>query len=322
MEAQKERELVKFTNHKGELEVYDWTDNQKVVTNEVGLNNVEDIDEGVLISDWGISLSYNNIDEDFSSFKVAYPHEQLKVNGIIDKVCPIAKGSRCLIKAGVNVGKKTLIKMMAASISASHPEVKQFALLIDERPEEVSDFEDNFKGKTIASTFDADDDDHVLKAELTLSVLKRLVENGEDVVLYIDSISRLARSYNVIAPSNEKILSGGVTGSSLHKVKEVLGAARCFKDHKGSLTIISTVLEGTDSKADDAVRTELIGTGNCIIQLSDKLAAQGYFPAVDVMSSKTRNDELIRPKNQWVEVILKNAYSDSCRKYQEILRIK
>lgn len=299
------RILTVFTDKDGNRNVYDWTDNQRLVETEMDLSVYK---EGVILEydTETDEAEYRQSDEgdDFSLYKVDYPHDQLRVNGIIDKVCPIAKGSRALIRAGVNVGKTTLIKMMAESVAQNHPEVKQFALLIDERPEEVSDFEDNFKGKTISSTFDMSDDDHIFKAEMTLEVCKRLVENGEDVVLYIDSITRLGRSYSNESGKDEKILTGGVTAKAIHHIREFLGAARCFKDHKGSLTVVATVLEGTGSKADEYILQELIGTGNCIIQLDESLAVKGYFPAVNVIGSKTRNDELIRPRNPQVQKTL------------------
>ena len=315
------RKLVKFTFN-GKSDVYDWTNNQERVTGSYPDILEVDQKEGTLFTPSEISREYefemNPSGRDFYKMEVAYPHEQLRVNKIIDLVSPVAKGSRALVFASVNVGKTTLIKMMASSVAVNHPSVKQYALLIDERPEEVSDFRKNFKGMTIASTFDEEDEDHVLKAEMALEVLKREVEMEEDVVLYIDSATRLARSYSNLASSSEKILSGGITGSSLKKIKKILGAARCFEGCKGSLTIICTVLEGTDSKADDAVKTELYGSSNCIIQLDSRLSKLGYFPAINILESSTRNDEVIRPQNKLVERI-KELESSPIEAYKALI---
>ena len=256
----------------------------------------------------------------YEGYAVAYPHELYRTHKVIDLACPIAKGSRALILAGPNTGKTTLLKSVSAAIAANNPSAMQFAMLIDERPEEVNDFEKSFPGYVASSTFDEGDQDHVDLAEQIIKACKSTVEQGVDVVLYIDSLTRLARSYSNLAPAGEKILSGGITNTALQSVKKILGAARCFENKQGSLTIIGTILEGTDSKADDAIKTELVGTSNCVIKLSSEVADAGYFPAIDITKSRSRNDELIRPRNQVFYRVLSTYRNEAVEAYKAMLQ--
>lgn len=213
---------------------------------------------------------------------------------IIDLFAPIGKGQRGLIVAQPKTGKTVLLKQIANAISANHPEVHMIVLLIDERPEEVTDMARSVNAEVIASTFDEPAENHVKVANIVHEKAKRLVECGQDVVILLDSITRLARAYNTVAPSSGKVLSGGVEANALHKPKRFFGAARNIEGG-GSLTIIATALTETGSKMDDLIFEEFKGTGNMELQLDRKLANKRIFPAVDIPASSTRRDDLLLP---------------------------
>ena len=213
---------------------------------------------------------------------------------IIDFFAPIGKGQRGLIVAQPKTGKTVLLKQIANAIAEDHPEVYMIVLLIDERPEEVTDMARSVKAEVIASTFDEPAENHVKVANIVHEKAKRLVECGHDVVILLDSITRLARAYNTVAPSSGKVLSGGVEAQALHKPKRFFGAARNI-ENGGSLTIIATALTETGSKMDDVIFEEFKGTGNMELQLDRKLSNKRIFPAVDIPASSTRRDDLLLP---------------------------
>ena len=211
---------------------------------------------------------------------------------IIDLFSPIGKGQRGMIVSQPKTGKTMLLKDVANAIAANHPEVYQIILLIDERPEEVTDMQRNVKGEVVASTFDEPADRHVRVANIVLEKAKRLVECGHDVVILLDSITRLARAYNTVQPASGKILSGGVDANALHKPKRFFGAARNIEGG-GSLSIIATALTETGSKMDEVIFEEFKGTGNMELQLDRKISNRRIFPAIDLVSSSTRKDDLL-----------------------------
>lgn len=211
---------------------------------------------------------------------------------IVDLFSPIGKGQRGLIVSQPKTGKTMLLKDIANAISANHPEVYEIILLIDERPEEVTDMARNVKAEVIASTFDEPAERHIKVAELVLEKAKRLVECGHDVVILLDSITRLARAYNTVQPASGKVLSGGVDANALQKPKRFFGAARNI-ENGGSLTILATALTDTGSKMDDVIYEEFKGTGNMELQLDRKIANRRIFPAIDIMQSSTRRDDLL-----------------------------
>ena len=211
---------------------------------------------------------------------------------IIDLFSPIGKGQRGMIVAQPKTGKTMLLKDIANGIAANHPEVYQMILLIDERPEEVTDMQRNVQGEVIASTFDKEPSEHVRIANLVIDKAKRLVECGHDVVILLDSITRLARAYNTVQPASGKILSGGVDAAALNKPKRFFGAARNI-ENGGSLSIIATALTETGSKMDEVIFEEFKGTGNMELQLDRKISNRRIFPAVDLTSSSTRRDDLL-----------------------------
>jgi transcription termination factor Rho len=213
---------------------------------------------------------------------------------IIDLFAPIGKGQRGLIVAQPKTGKTVLLKQIANAIAANHPEVYMIILLIDERPEEVTDMARSVNAEVIASTFDEPAENHVKVANIVHEKAKRLVECGHDVVILLDSITRLARAYNTVAPASGKVLSGGVEAQALHKPKRFFGAARNI-ENGGSLTIIATALTETGSKMDDVIFEEFKGTGNMELQLDRKLSNKRVFPAVDIPASSTRRDDLLLP---------------------------
>ena len=212
---------------------------------------------------------------------------------IVDMVAPIGKGQRGLIVAQPKTGKTVLLKELANDILANNPEVYMIILLIDERPEEVTDMARSVNAEVIASTFDESADHHVKVASMVHEKAKRLAECGHDVVILLDSITRLARAYNTAQPASGKVLSGGVDANALHKPKRFFGAARNI-ENGGSLTIIATALTDTGSKMDDVIFEEFKGTGNMELQLDRKLANKRVFPAVDIMASSTRRDDLLQ----------------------------
>ncbi len=215
---------------------------------------------------------------------------------IIDLFSPIGKGQRGMIVSQPKTGKTMLLKDIANAIAANHPEVFQIILLIDERPEEVTDMQRNVKGEVVASTFDEPADRHVRVANIVLEKAKRLVECGHDVVILLDSITRLARAYNTVQPASGKILSGGVDANALHKPKRFFGAARNI-EKGGSLSIISTALTETGSKMDEVIFEEFKGTGNMELQLDRRISNRRIFPSIDLVSSSTRRDDLLLDEN-------------------------
>ncbi|WP_296638525.1 transcription termination factor Rho [Polaribacter sp.] len=211
---------------------------------------------------------------------------------IIDLFSPIGKGQRGMIVAQPKTGKTMLLKDVANAIAANHPEVYQIVLLIDERPEEVTDMQRSVRGEVVASTFDEPADKHVRVANIVLEKAKRLVECGHDVVILLDSITRLARAYNTVAPASGKILSGGIDANALHKPKRFFGAARNI-ENGGSLTIIATALTETGSKMDEVIFEEFKGTGNMELQLERNISNRRIYPAIDLIKSSTRRDDLL-----------------------------
>ena len=215
---------------------------------------------------------------------------------VVDMFSPIGKGQRGLIVAPPKTGKTVLLKDIANAISENHPEVYMIILLIDERPEEVTDMARSVKAEVISSTFDEPAERHVKVASIVLEKAKRMVECGHDVVILLDSITRLARAYNTVSPASGKVLSGGVDANALHKPKRFFGAARNI-ENGGSLTIIATALTETGSKMDEVIFEEFKGTGNMELQLDRKLSNKRIFPAVDITASSTRRDDLLLPKD-------------------------
>lgn len=215
---------------------------------------------------------------------------------IMDLFSPIGKGQRGMIVSQPKTGKTMLLKDIANAIAANHPEVYQIILLIDERPEEVTDMQRHVKGEVVASTFDREAHEHVKVANIVLEKAKRMVECGHDVVILLDSITRLARAYNTVQPASGKVLSGGVDANALHKPKRFFGAARNI-ENGGSLSIIATALTDTGSKMDEVIFEEFKGTGNMELQLDRKIANRRIFPAIDLTSSSTRRDDLLLDEN-------------------------
>lgn len=255
----------------------------------------------------------------FDHLKPLFPNEKFNLTKghndnlscrVVDLFSPIGKGQRGLIVAQPKTGKTMLLKDIANAIADNHPEVYMIILLIDERPEEVTDMERSVNAEVIASTFDEPADRHVKIAEIVLNKARRLVECGHDVVILLDSITRLARAYNTVQPASGKVLSGGVDANALHKPKRFFGAARNI-ENGGSLTIIATALTDTGSKMDDVIFEEFKGTGNMELQLDRKLSNKRIFPAVDIMASSTRRDDLLLSEDvlnrMW---ILRNFLSD------------
>jgi transcription termination factor Rho len=222
---------------------------------------------------------------------------------IIDMIVPIGKGQRCLIVSPPRAGKTVLLQNIANSIALNHPDVHLIVLLIDERPEEVTDMQRTVKGEVISSTFDEPPTRHVQVAEMVIEKAKRLVEHKQDVVILLDSITRLARAYNTVVPPSGKILSGGVDSNALHKPKRFFGAARNVEEG-GSLTIIATALVDTGSRMDEVIFEEFKGTGNSEIHLDRKLMEKRIFPCLDINKSATRKEELLLPDWQLQRVWL------------------
>ena len=242
----------------------------------------------------------------FDNLTPLYPTERLKMEiddptqkdktgRVIDIVAPIGKGQRSLIVAQPRTGKTVIMQNIAKAIEANHPEVFLMVLLIDERPEEVTDMRRTVKGEVISSTFDEPATRHVAVAEMVIEKAKRLAEHGKDVVILLDSITRLGRAYNTVVPSSGKVLTGGVDANALQRPKRFFGAARNLEEG-GSLTIIATALIDTGSRMDEVIFEEFKGTGNSELQLDRKVADRRIFPAIDVLKSGTRKDELITPK--------------------------
>ena len=251
----------------------------------------------------------------FDDLTPIYPTERLKLETLpteyamrmIDLISPIGKGQRGMIVAPPKVGKTTLLKKIANSITANNPEVELIVLLIDERPEEVTDMKRSIKGSVIYSTFDEQPEHHVKVAEMVLERAKRLTEQNKDVVVLLDSITRLARAYNLVIPSSGRTLSGGFDPAALHKPKRFFGAARNTED-AGSLTVLGTALVDTGSRMDDVIFEEFKGTGNMEVFLDRSLSEKRVFPAIDVNKSGTRRDELLLTSEEYntVNLIRKN----------------
>ena len=271
------------------------------------------------------ALEVNGRDLHFIKDRVAFeyltplfPQEKFNLTGknstlstrIVDLFAPIGKGQRAMIVAQPKTGKTMLLKDIANSISANHPEAYMMILLIDERPEEVTDMQRSVNAEVIASTFDEAAEKHVKVANLVLSKAQRMVECGHDVVILLDSITRLARAYNTVTPASGKILSGGVDANALHKPKRFFGAARKIEGG-GSLTIIATALIDTGSKMDEVIFEEFKGTGNMELQLDRKIANKRVFPAVDLVASSTRRDDLLHDETTQQRMwILRKYLSD------------
>jgi transcription termination factor Rho len=244
----------------------------------------------------------------FDNLTPLYPNNRLKMEvaepakkdfsaRVIDIVAPIGKGQRALIVAPPRTGKTVLLQNIAQSIAGNHPECYLIVLLIDERPEEVTDMQRSVQGEVISSTFDEPASRHVQVAEMVIEKAKRLVEHGRDVVILLDSITRLGRAYNTVVPSSGKVLTGGVDANALQRPKRFFGAARNIEEG-GSLTIIATALIDTGSRMDEVIFEEFKGTGNSEIVLDRKVADKRVFPAIDILKSGTRKEELITPKDQ------------------------
>lgn len=250
----------------------------------------------------------------FEHLTPLFPDEKFNITGkssnvstrVVDLFAPIGKGQRGLIVAQPKTGKTVLLKDIANAIAANHPEVYMIVLLIDERPEEVTDMARSVNAEVISSTFDEPAERHVRVANMVLEKAKRLVECGHDVVILLDSITRLARAYNTVAPASGKVLSGGVDANALHKPKRFFGAARNIEEG-GSLTILATALTETGSKMDDVIFEEFKGTGNMELQLDRKLSNRRIFPSVDIIASSTRREDLLLDKGMLDKIwILRN----------------
>ncbi|MDT0646742.1 transcription termination factor Rho [Zunongwangia sp. F260] len=238
-------------------------------------------------------VSFEHLTPLFPTEKYNIAEKQSSISTrIMDLFAPIGKGQRGMIVSQPKTGKTMLLKDIANAIAANHPEVYQIVLLIDERPEEVTDMQRNVKGEVVASTFDKEAHEHVRVANIVLEKAKRLVECGHDVVILLDSITRLARAYNTVQPASGKVLSGGVDANALHKPKRFFGAARNI-ENGGSLSIIATALTETGSKMDEVIFEEFKGTGNMELQLDRRISNRRIFPAIDLISSSTRRDDLL-----------------------------
>jgi transcription termination factor Rho len=246
----------------------------------------------------------------FDNLTPLYPDERLtmelpdptvkdRTGRVIDIVAPLGKGQRCLIISPPRVGKTVMLQNIAKSIETNHPECYLIVLLVDERPEEVTDMQRTVKGEVISSTFDEPATRHVAVAEMVIEKAKRLVEHKRDVVILLDSVTRLGRAYNTTVPSSGKVLTGGVDANALQKPKRFFGAARNIEEG-GSLTIIATGLIDTGSRMDEVIFEEFKGTGNSEIMLDRKIGDKRIYPAIDIIKSGTRKDELITPK-EWLQ---------------------
>jgi transcription termination factor Rho len=241
----------------------------------------------------------------FDNLTPLYPNSRVRLETtkdnlsgrVMDLLTPLGKGQRGLIVSPPRTGKTMLLQSIANSITANHPEINLIVLLIDERPEEVTDMQRTVKGEVISSTFDEPATRHVQVAEMVIEKAKRLVEHKKDVVILLDSITRLARAYNTVVPPSGKVLSGGVDSNALQRPKRFFGAARNIEEG-GSLTIIATALIDTGSRMDDVIFEEFKGTGNCEIHLDRKLVDKRIFPAIDVQRSGTRKEELLLTKEE------------------------
>lgn len=253
----------------------------------------------------------------FDDLTPIYPNQRLRLETtpdeittrLIDIIAPLGLGQRGMIVAPPKAGKTTILKQLANAITANNPDVELIVLLIDERPEEVTDMERSVDGEVISSTFDLPPDNHVRVADIVLERAKRLVESGKDVVILLDSITRLARAHNLVVPPSGRTLSGGVDPAALHRPKRFFGAARKLEE-RGSLTILATALVETGSRMDDVIYEEFKGTGNMELHLDRKLAERRIFPAIDIYRSGTRKEELLLdPQELEAMWILRKAMS-------------
>ncbi len=266
----------------------------------------------------GMVLDTNTKRADFDNLTPLYPEERFKLETssdnyamrIIDMLMPLGKGQRGLIVAPPRTGKTVILKNIANSITHNHPEVKLFILLIDERPEEVTDMQRSVDAEVVSSTFDESPNRHAQVTEIVLERAKRLVENKTDVVILLDSLTRVARAYNAIIPPSGKVLTGGLDANALHKPKRFFGAARNIEEG-GSLTIIATALIDTGSRMDDVIFEEFKGTGNMEMHLDRKLSDKRIFPAIDITRSGTRKEELLIDHNNLQKIwLLRKILSD------------
>ena len=251
---------------------------------------------------------FDNLTPLYPQEKIKLEYDPIKLTGrVLDLFTPVGKGQRGLIVAPPRSGKTELMKELAHGITHNHPEIELIVLLVDERPEEVTDMERCVKGEVYSSTFDLPAQNHVRVAELVIEKAKRRVELGRDVVILLDSITRLARAYNTVTPSSGKVLSGGVDANALHKPKRFFGAARNI-ENGGSLTIIATALVDTGSRMDEVIFEEFKGTGNSEIVLSRNIADRRIYPAIDIIKSGTRKEELLTDPNTLPKIwALRNA---------------
>lgn len=251
---------------------------------------------------------FDNLTPLFPTEQIKLEYNSFKITGrMLDLFAPIGKGQRALIVAPPRTGKTELMKELAYGITKNHPEVELIVLLVDERPEEVTDMERSVKGEVYSSTFDMPASNHTRVAELVVEKAKRMVETGKDVVILLDSITRLARAYNTATPSSGKVLSGGVDANALHKPKRFFGAARNI-EQGGSLTIIATALIETGSRMDEVIFEEFKGTGNSEIVLARNIAERRIYPAMDILKSGTRKEELLLGQDKLQKVwVLRNA---------------
>ena len=264
----------------------------------------------------------------FSNLTPMYPEDRFVletgqediIGRLIDMIAPIGKGQRGMIVSPPKAGKTIILKSIANSVSKNHPEIIIKVLLIDERPEEVTDMERSVDGEVISSTFDEPPEQHVKVSELVLESAKRLVECGEDVLILLDSITRLARAYNLVVPPSGRTLSGGLDPSSLHKPKRFFGGARNI-EFGGSLTVMATALVDTGSRMDDIIYEEFKGTGNMELHLDRKLANRRIFPAIDVIASGTRKEELLIPEEELKKVYMLRKNIDSESATEELIRL-
>ncbi len=250
----------------------------------------------------------------FDNLTPLYPDQRLRLEiedptirdktaRVIDLVSPIGKGQRCLIVAPPRTGKTVILQNIANSIEVNHPEVYLIVLLIDERPEEVTDMQRSVKGEVVASTFDEPATRHVAVSEMVIEKAKRLTEHGRDVVILLDSITRLGRAYNTVVPSSGKVLTGGVDANALQRPKRFFGAARNIEEG-GSLTIIATALIDTGSRMDEVIFEEFKGTGNSEIVLDRKVSDKRVYPAIDILKSGTRKEDLLVDKNELAKIFV------------------
>jgi transcription termination factor Rho len=254
----------------------------------------------------------------FENLRPRYPDQRLRLERkdgdlsmrVVDILAPIGKGQRALISSPPKAGKTILLQKLANSITENHPEVTLIVLLVDERPEEVTDMEENVKAEVISSTFDEPADRHVQVADMVIEKARRLVEHGKDVVILLDSITRLARAHNVVVPHSGKILSGGVDANALHKPKRFFGAARNIEGG-GSLTIVGTALIETGSRMDEVIFEEFKGTGNMELVLDRRIAERRIYPAIDVQRSSTRKEDLLLNAEELNRIyLLRNFLAD------------